>query len=1015
MSEKNHHSHHHHNAHHSADHHGHGHGSDHNHNNNHHHHHKKKKKFTLFYKINFFAALFISLILLYFIILVSAEPKSFPYVTQKIKDYLHENFSDDVEMENSYISFTPYGSFKITVANLKINKSHPDNKKTEFEIPQIEAEFPLYNFFLLRFSPSKIKVNDPSIIFYSSQDFSVPQNIASETSSENKSLIYAAPLISFLSAIKDDKLHVKSFEIQNFKLLIHDDGKADTEFLLKKSFVKVESKNRNSEEALQISSNNIINFNHGKDINVNASCKFNPRNTTLCNLALRNLAIDSLADLNPALKPLQQIRITVNASAGLTIEDNKVRSLTFQAEAKNGSFDLPEFFSKKINFANLLLKGNYNNEIDSLSLSSIEADLQPSGNRNNNEKHLSMSLFVTNLQNMQNKKMDFFIKMQNVPTLEIEGLWPISLPGQDIRNWVISRISYGIIENAFAKFSLVTSNGITDLNDINSQLVFSDLNLNYDEYFPQITGLKGVATFGKNNMEIAISSANVLESKISNAKVSIDDFESKITLLNISGDLTGNASDGLKHANYKSSFAEFIEKYFNGTSSANFAIKVPLLDEISIKDVYISAKERIANLNNEYIAGNLEIKTIKNFNSNNFATKIDLTNAAISAKFFDVEKKSGSAGSLNFSLLVGDNNILFKNLILTKKEEIIENKKSQIVNAKISGNINIDIDSGSLISINLSNQNFGKNDYSFAYDNNPKLQKISLSGKSLDITSFVTNKSPLPKSNEALSGLVFKASLSKITLMNKKALKNFVASINYNDGLFYNSSIKANYSKQQLPIIDLVAVTKPKESISNITGTIADVGYLAEGLHLSDTISGGNAKVKISSQKINGANSFDGEIKIDNEITFYENNATKRLASNDLFSKAKDSIFSNNKTTFNSLKLNFIFAKHNLEISSFIANNYKIGITAKGFVNLADNSYDIKGMIIPGFVINNLFGIGKIPLIGGVISNVLTGGEGGGLFGIKYEYKKLANQKEATFETNKVSAFVPVSIRSLFE
>ena len=177
----------------------------------------------------------------------------------------------------------------------------------------------------------------------------------------------------------------------------------------------------------------------------------------------------------------------------------------------------------------------------------------------------------------------------------------------------------------------------------------------------------------------------------------------------------------------------------------------------------------------------------------------------------------------------------------------------------------------------------------------------------------------------------------------------------------------------------------------------------------------GNAKVKISSQKINGANSFDGEIKIDNEITFYENNATKRLASNDLFSKAKDSIFSNNKTTFNSLKLNFIFAKHNLEISSFIANNYKIGITAKGFVNLADNSYDIKGMIIPGFVINNLFGIGKIPLIGGVISNVLTGGEGGGLFGIKYEYKKLANQKEATFETNKVSAFVPVSIRSLFE
>ena len=72
-------------------------------------------------------------------------------------------------------------------------------------------------------------------------------------------------------------------------------------------------------------------------------------------------------------------------------------------------------------------------------------------------------------------------------------------------------------------------------------------------------------------------------------------------------------------------------------------------------------------------------------------------------------------------------------------------------------------------------------------------------------------------------------------------------------------------------------------------------------------------------------------------------------------------------------------------------------------------------MIIPGFVINNLFGIGKIPLIGGVISGIFTGGEGGGLFGIKYEYKKLDPNSEATFETNKVSAFVPVSIRNLFD
>ena len=102
-------------------------------------------------------------------------------------------------------------------------------------------------------------------------------------------------------------------------------------------------------------------------------------------------------------------------------------------------------------------------------------------------------------------------------------------------------------------------------------------------------------------------------------------------------------------------------------------------------------------------------------------------------------------------------------------------------------------------------------------------------------------------------------------------------------------------------------------------------------------------------------------------------------------------------------------------LDSLIANNYKIGITAKGDINLSDDSYEIKGMIIPGFIINNLFGMGKIPVIGNVISGLLTGGEGGGLFGIRYEYKKENSEKDPTFKTNKVSAFVPTTIRNLFD
>ena len=115
------------------------------------------------------------------------------------------------------------------------------------------------------------------------------------------------------------------------------------------------------------------------------------------------------------------------------------------------------------------------------------------------------------------------------------------------------------------------------------------------------------------------------------------------------------------------------------------------------------------------------------------------------------------------------------------------------------------------------------------------------------------------------------------------------------------------------------------------------------------------------------------------------------------------------------MKLEFRLQNYLLGIDSLIANNYKIGITAKGSINLISQSYQLKGMIIPGFIVNNLFGIGKIPLVGGVISGLLTGGEGGGLFGIRYEYDKKPGDKEAKFTTNKVSAFVPSTLQNLFD
>ncbi len=995
-----------------------------NHRNSHHAYHKHfaKKKFSFFYKINFFVALFVSLILLYFIILVSAEPKSFPYFTKKIEAYFKENLGTDVSMDTPLISFTPYGSFKITIKNLKMNKSDVANENHESIIPIIEGEFPLYNTLLLRFSPTKIRIINPEITLqFLKKSAEIDADIV-PSGQEISASTYSTPIINFLAAIESKKIYVKFFEIENAKLTIKRDNKTDL-ILLKKSQIRLNTKSGDDDNVLQILSSNSVNFNGSKDINLNANCKFNKKSSTLCNLVLNNLATSAIANLSPSLDVLNQIDTTVNATAALLIKNHEFHNLTFKVDAKSGAFDLPKFFSNKIFFNNLSVYGDYNNISDTLNLSEIKAGLTPENYAKNiitalgssAPEHLAMSLVVTGLQNTNNQKSDFYIKLENIPTEELDSFWPVSLPGQEIRHWVINHINGGNINNAYAKFSLHAHDGVTDLQNLNSEVVFDGLNLNYDEYFPKISALKGVASFTHEKMNIAISSGNVLESKVSNAQVSINNFADHINILNISGNIAGKASDGIKHANYKSVFATEIEKYLNGTGQGIFDIKIPLQEKITLADLYISANNKIENLANDYLQGSINISAKKNFNSDDFITSIDLTSANVSAKAFDIEKKLNSNGGLDFILsIIGDDKIELKNINLWKKEELVEKKKPITVEAKISGNMLFETAPFKLAVLNLRNINFGKNDYAFSYQNiaGKNSAKISLTGKYFNLTSFLQNKLPT-SSGENPTRLALKVALDKIFLINNKSLKNASANISYNNGIYSNGSAKATYGKQQSA--SLVTTKKPAENFSTISGTITDIGYLAEGLGIADTISSGNTKINIVNTALKNNPILKGKVEIDNEITIYESNTTKRLASNSLFSTVQDKIFSNNKTIFDTVKVEFNFAKNNLEIESLIANNYKIGITAKGFVNLSDGSYNIKGMIIPGFVINNLFGIGNIPLIGGVISGLLTGGEGGGLFGIKYEYKKLAGQKDPTFETDKVSAFVPVSIRNLFD
>ncbi len=979
----------------------------------------KKNKIGLFYKINLSLLLIVFLALSYFLILVSTNPKSIPFVTQKIETTLKEKFGNDVSLSQSYISFTRYGTLQVAVSDLKIFYTLPDSQqKQAFVVPRLESEFSLFNLLLGRFQPSKIKIINPTIVVDTLQKLTGQPDQKSNFQTGDMSLI-----IKLLSSVKTGALPIKDFEIENANLLIKSQ-EYETKILLKKSQIRTSVKDK----ILYFSSINKASFDEEKaDVDFNSSCQLSKQDGLKCDLSLINFVADSIGDLHPSLSTLNQINATLNATASFVIKNNQLGNILFKAEAKDGDFEFVEFFGQKIDFSNLTVIGEYDNAAGVLNLSQIKADLVEANQNLINiaatKPHLEMSLLISGLKNLPQQKLDFYIKLKDVPNDEMEKFWPAALSHNNVRTWVISHIKNGVVKDAYTRFSIIKKAQETHLENIEAQVVFDGFNLEYSSDFPAINNVSGVAKFSKQGMKISLNSGDVLNSKISQGLVEIKNFHAPQVLLEISGKSQGNAADSLKHANNQPNFATQIEKYLNGNSQNDFDIRIPLHDKITLKDSYIAINSSVAQLKNEYVKGDVAIQVKKDFASEDFISSINLTNASLVAKAFDIEKKSGSAGGLELIVAIENSKkIRLKNIELWKKEAVVAQnlKKNSAINlAKISAEVEFEIAPFLLTKIDLKNSNFGKNNYAFSYkiDKAKALQKISIKGQQLNLASFIEQKFflKIPEEKKPLNSQV-EVAVNNISLLRSKSLKNFYLFLNCQNNFCKQLVAKSNYGKKQF--IDFNTLKSKNSEVQNnvvvIEGRISDVGYLAEAFGISNTVSAGDAKIKMQNKIIDKKPFLEGSIVVNNSITIYENATTKRLASNNLFSQVKDKIFSSQKIIFDSLKLEFSTQGSTLNLKSLIANNYKIGITAKGTIDLKNNIYNIKGMIVPGFIINNLFGIGNIPILGNVVG-LLTGGEGGGLFGIRYEYVKKQGDRDATFTTNKISSFVPTTIKSLFD
>ncbi|UYN97472.1 MAG: hypothetical protein KIT25_11245 [Enhydrobacter sp.] len=95
-----------------------------------------------------------------------------------------------------------------------------------------------------------------------------------------------------------------------------------------------------------------------------------------------------------------------------------------------------------------------------------------------------------------------------------------------------------------------------------------------------------------------------------------------------------------------------------------------------------------------------------------------------------------------------------------------------------------------------------------------------------------------------------------------------------------------------------------------------------------------------------------------------------------------------------------------IEIRDGRTSGQSIGLTATGTIDLASETAQLRGVVVPGFALNNL--LSNVPLLG----PLLTGGKDGGVFAISYRLEGPLDDLKTNI--NMMSAVTPGALRELF-
>jgi hypothetical protein len=338
-----------------------------------------------------------------------------------------------------------------------------------------------------------------------------------------------------------------------------------------------------------------------------------------------------------------------------------------------------------------------------------------------------------------------------------------------------------------------------------------------------------------------------------------------------------------------------------------------------------------------------------------------------------------------------------------------EFKSISIINYKGGGlnlNANASFKNGGVLNqVVINRLDFGQTDIKaiFAPHSDPENKgwNIHVSGKQLDLIEWMASEDLVAEKVRGMP-LTFSLNLDAIQLYPNKSLLDVNGIISF-DGLVWKAmNIKSGRGVNKALDITLI----PKNGKRYLRIKAKNAGSILKLFDYYDNLIGGELYLRGEYDGMLPESKFSGRVKID-DFRVINAPILANLLNVASITGIVDELLGGVGIGFSRLDAPFESREDIIIVKDASVSGLSLGMTATGEIDPNLETLDIKGTIVPAYMLNTA--LTRIPIIGAILS----GGEKyGGVFAANYTMT--GNPKDPDISTNPLSVLAPGFLRQLF-